>query len=247
MIKRNYFKIVRVFPDPSDYFYFKNEGYEDINIWLEDYDTEVHSTIEVKVDNGSWTDAYQAGAQTVHPNSKFYVRGADGFWKDSNDENGISFGFDGSSPLSVGGDIRTLLDYTDVDSITTIPVHCFSDFIVSNELLIDASNLIFTGITSVGDYGMLNMFYGCSSLISGPDLSSITSLGDYGLQQMYTRCSSLNEAYAPNVSTWNNSKTSNWLMDVAPTGVLYKPANLTIPTGDSGVPSGWTTKTYPQN
>ena len=39
MIKRNYYKIVRVFPDPSSYFYIKNEtmNQKDINFnssWL---------------------------------------------------------------------------------------------------------------------------------------------------------------------------------------------------------------------
>ena len=33
---------------------------------------------------------------------------------------------------------------------------------------------------------------------------------------------------------------------VAPTGVVYKPSTLTIPTNfDSGIPSGWTTQDYP--
>ena len=32
MIKRNYYKVVRVFPDPSSYFYIKNESMSKGNI-----------------------------------------------------------------------------------------------------------------------------------------------------------------------------------------------------------------------
>jgi hypothetical protein len=33
---------------------------------------------------------------------------------------------------------------------------------------------------------------------------------------------------------------SSWLYNVSPSGDFYCPAELTIPTGASGIPSGWT-------
>ena len=243
MITRNYFKVVRVFPDPSDYFYIKNEG---VN--------------------------YVANFIEIQPNSKLYLRGTAGYWK-NNDDSGIYFYKSEEFPMSIGGDLRTLLNYTDVDSVTTIPANCFkATFQEKNLTSIEnltlgssvrtigeyaffqmfynnpdiTTALDLSNVTTVGNSAMTYMYYSCTSLQKGSNLSGVTTLGDNAMNYMYNNCSSLNEVYAPNVSTWNESNTANWLYDVASTGVLYKPANLVIPTTDSGVPSGWTTQTYPQ-
>ena len=36
------------------------------------------------------------------------------------------------------------------------------------------------------------------------------------------------------------NSTAVWLSNVSPTGDFYCPAELTIPTGANGIPSGWT-------
>ena len=273
MIKRNYFKVVRVFPDPSDYFYIKNEGYDTGVLYFEEF--QERTDIDFKIDNGSWTNLVNFGSSfiEIQPNSKLYLRGTTGYWK-NNDDSGIYFYQNDEWPMSVGGDLRTLLDYTDVDSITTIPENCFkSTFqglkIISIENLTLGSSVTTVGnnafhqmfygvsdittgldlsnVTTVGNGAMTYMYYQCTSLQKGSNLSGVTTVGDYAFNGMYQDCSSLNEAYAPNVSTWNTSNTTNWLVNVASTGVVYKPANLVINTNtDSGVPSGWTTQTYPQ-
>ena len=35
MIKRNYYKVVRIFPDPSSYFYIKNEMMSEGQLYLD--------------------------------------------------------------------------------------------------------------------------------------------------------------------------------------------------------------------
>ena len=50
--------------------------------------------------------------------------------------------------------------------------------------------------------------------------------------------------HCPNVSSWNTSITNNWLLNagksVSGTKTAYKYSNISIPTSDSGIPSGWT-------
>lgn len=248
MITRNYFKIVRVFPDPSDYFYIKNEGYESGNLYVDCPDE--RTDIEFKIDNGSWTNLHQtygAGAYIeLQPNSKVYFRGTAGYVKDV-EGNGLWFdsGINTNITISMGGDLRTLLNYTDVDSITTIPEKCFQNAFDGTNLISIDNLTLGSSVTTIGNNAFAMMFQG-SQIQNGLDLSNVTSVGDYGLAQLYYNCNNLTSAYAPNLSTWNTSKTNSWLDGVASTGVLYKPANLTIPTNnEGGVPSGWTTQTYP--
>lgn len=249
MITRNYFKVVRVFPDPSDYFYIKNEGYESGNLYVDCPDE--RTDIEFKIDNGSWTNLHQtygAGAYIeLQPNSKVYFRGTAGYVKDV-EGNGLWFdsGINTNITISMGGDLRTLLNYTDVDSITTIPEKCFQNAFDGTNLISIDNLTLGSSVTTLGDNCMHQMFYK-SQIQKGLDLSNVTTVGTDAMDFMYYNCTSLNEAYAPNLSTWNTSKTNGWLDGVASTGVLYKPANLTIPTNnEGGVPSGWTTQTYPQ-
>ena len=249
MITRNYFKIVRVFPDPSDYFYIKNEGYESGNLYVDCPDE--RTDIEFKIDNGSWTNLHQtygAGAYIeLQPNSKVYFRGTAGYVKDV-EGNGLWFdsGINTNITISMGGDLRTLLNYTDVDSITTIPEKCFQNAFDGTNLISIDNLTLGSSVTTIGNNAFAMMFQG-SQIQNGLDLSNVTSVGYYGLGQLYYNCNNLTSAYAPNLSTWNTSKADAWLNNVSSTGVLYKPANLTIPTNnEGGVPSGWTTQTYPQ-
>lgn len=241
MITRNYFKVVRVFPDPSDYFYIKNESYDGGDLIYNLQNTTLN--LQYSFDKVNWTTLQNEYSQINVPgDTSVYFRNNSG-----------TFGIEESplflpmTDISIGGDIRTLLDYTDVDSVTTLPANGFRYvFSMQNGAkLVDISNLSLGGITTIGDNAFYQAFSG-SNIQKGLDLSGVTTLGENALNSMYSSCSSLNEAYAPNVSTWDTGKTNGWLNGVASTGVLYKPANLTIPTNyDSGVPSGWTTQTYP--
>jgi len=127
-------------------------------------------------------------------------------------------------------------------------------------------------VTSVGDRGMRCMFNGCSSLLivsdmpllktAGPsalsetyagcislrkglNLSSVEALTDsYSFNGLYAGCSYLNEAWTPNVQTWDTDCFPDWLSNVSPTGTLHAPTGLVIPSGSSGIPSGWTRENY---
>ena len=243
MIKRNYYKIVRVFPDPSSYFYIKNETMNEsqmdfISSWLPTVN------LEYSFDKVNWRRVNNSYIW-VPADSYVYFRNTSGTFCTSEYNTVIHTRFN----CSFGGDIRTLFNYTDVDSVTSIPAYgLYKAFGTYDGNIKDISNLSFRGITSIGDYGLYGTFsQSWFEITKGVDLRDVTTIGNYALQELYAYNSNLKEAYAPNVSTWDTNKTQFWLSSVASTGILYKPSTLTIPTdyNNSGVPSGWTTQDYP--
>ena len=243
MITRNYYKMVRVFPDPESYFYIKNESMSNGQMDFYSYDFP-ELNLEYSFDKVNWKNADGLMYDYIPADGYCYLRNTSGM-----------FGKEGHTifyprmNISVGGDIRTLFNYRDVESVTAIPDYGFCrPFAMQGDAkLIDISNLSFRGITSIGNYGLYEAFSNDKFTITkGVDLRNVTTLGDNALEYLYSNCSNLTEVYAPNVSTWDISKTNLWLSGVASSGVVYKPANLTIPTNDdNGIPYGWTTQDYP--
>ena len=84
------------------------------------------------------------------------------------------------------------------------------------------------------------MFNGCSSLTVAPELPATTLVsGCYSY--MFYNCSNLNyiKMLATNISA--NGCLSTWVKNVSSTGTFVKHPNMTsLPSGNSGIPSGWT-------
>ena len=242
MIKRNYYKVVRVFPDPSSYFYIKNETMNDSYIsfnesWLSTVN------LEFSIDKINWGRG-EYGRIDIPADSYLYFRNTSGTFCTSEYTQTLFPRVN----ISLGGDIRTLFNYTDVESVTKIPDYGFSRTFAmqGDSKIIDITNLSFRGIIEIGNYGLDSAFSYIFIGTKGVDLRDVTTLGEGALNQMYGSSINLTEVYAPNVSTWDTSKTDGWLSGVASTGVVYKPSTLDIPTNTtSGIPSGWTTQDYP--
>ena len=84
------------------------------------------------------------------------------------------------------------------------------------------------------------MFQGCISLTAAPELPA-TTLALYCYQFMFSGCKNLNyiKCLATNVSGY--SYTNYWVDGVASTGTFVKNPNMASwPTGDNGIPTGWT-------
>lgn len=85
----------------------------------------------------------------------------------------------------------------------------------------------------------IGMFKGCTSLNTAPELPAETlTPGCYSM--MFEGCSSLNYVKSLSKTSPAASNTSYWLYGVSPTGTFVKASGVTWPTGDSGIPSGWT-------
>jgi hypothetical protein len=83
------------------------------------------------------------------------------------------------------------------------------------------------------------MFYSCTSLTTAPELPA-TTLTNYCYYGMFFNCSNLKyiKMLATNISASNC--LNNWVSNVSGTGTFVKnPAMTSLPSGASGIPSGW--------
>lgn len=146
---------------------------------------------------------------------------------------------------------------------TTLEGQCYSSMFSGCTSLTTAPELLATNL-NFGCYS--NMFYGCTSLTAAPALPA-TTLGSNCYFSMFQNCSNLTTApelpatrlssqcyynmfsgctklnyikmLATDISA--SSCLSNWVGGVSSTGTFVKNLDMTsLPTGDSGIPSGWT-------
>lgn len=91
----------------------------------------------------------------------------------------------------------------------------------------------------LADYCYADMFHGCTALTAAPELPArILSQNCYWT--MFKGCTNLREikCLATDVSATDCLK--EWVKDVPAGGTFTKKAGVTYPTGNSGIPSGWT-------
>ena len=129
--------------------------------------------------------------------------------------------------------------------------------------VVDASNLILPATTLLHSC-YHQMFYGCTSLTSAPELPA-TTLFPYCYASMFRGCTSLTAAPELPAETLRNNcyqqmfygcsnlqyikcmatsiSASNclnwWVNGVSSTGTFVKDANTTWPSGNDGIPNNW--------
>ena len=122
---------------------------------------------------------------------------------------------------------------------TTLADNCYASMFTSCTNLTTAPVLPATTLAA-GCY--FAMFAGCTNLTTAPVLPA-TTLANYCYNYMFMGCTNLNSVtcLATNISA--SEATSGWLVGVAADGTFTKAAGMTDwTTGESGIPSGWTTK-----
>lgn len=83
------------------------------------------------------------------------------------------------------------------------------------------------------------MYQNCTALAVGADCPATIAAAEC-YYQMYLYCSSLSEVSTHLEDASAANCLYQWLRDVAATGDLYKKSVLSLPSGISGVPAGWT-------
>ena len=120
---------------------------------------------------------------------------------------------------------------------TTLATYCYSNMFNGCRSLTTAPAL---PATTLFNSCYSDMFNGCTSLTSAPALPA-TTLAKSCYRNMFNGCTSLNTIKCLATSGINvNATTYNWLYNVSSTGTFTKAAGVTWPSGDSGIPSGWT-------
>ena len=129
----------------------------------------------------------------------------------------------------------SLLDRSRV--IDSVPKYAFYKFCKSNKI-VDASNLKLPATTLAG-YCYQQMFSGCKSLTTAPDLPAQTlAIRCYNF--MFDNCSSLNyiKMLATDISA--SDCLGSWVFGVSTTGTFVKSSSATWNiVGNSGVPKDW--------
>ena len=191
-------------PEPvveTDYFYIESLGDRNTISVVNKGDGSTSGatpTLEYSKDKNTWntiTFDWTSGEHTtelpikLNTGEKMYFRNDTRKFSDSYPKH-ISFSSSVSS--NVGGDIRTLSNYLDVDSETKPQSYMFSYLFYNNKKIVDASNLRLP-YTTLAESCYRSMFYGCTSLTTTPKLPA-TTLASNCYYSMFYGCTSLTTA-----------------------------------------------------
>ena len=127
---------------------------------------------------------------------------------------------------------------------TTLAFDCYNGMFNYCTSLVNAPALPATTLKQRCYYWM---FARCSSLTKAPELTA-TKLASECYTGMFLSCGRLNEVRcqmpstisARDVSKYTGGVGDAWLYSVSSTGTFYTNADANWPTGESGIPAGWT-------
>ena len=242
-------------------FYMPNGG----TITLTKTGSPTEVTLEYSTDNcatwTTWVEDNGVRTLTLAAGGKMYVKNTSGtntgFSTGYNDDY-YTFAFSDNTYAS--GDLKSLLCK---DSGTTyLPSYCFANLFRYANKLISAP---YIRVGNVNNRSLYYCFGSCSSLKYVPKIEINTFSDTYSCQNMFGSCTSLEAIHLTTkilnaasyyytfsdcsslkkvVTEMTDISASNciyrWLRNVSATGDIYCDQNLTIPTGESGIPSGWT-------
>lgn len=233
--------------------------------------TPTEVTLQYSLDNGNtwteWVETENVRSLTLAAGQTMHLRNASetstGFSTGSSTTDKYKFSF--SANTYAGGNINSLLCKNPENAVIT--ENCFNRLFLSTKL-VTAPALPSTNIANGCYYYMFRecrqlvtapevlpatttqpscyyyMFEGCTSLVKAPKILA-ESISTNACNSMFRNDSSLNYIYTEMTQISHSSSIANWVDGVAATGDFYCPAELTIPTGADGIPSGWTRNDLP--
>lgn len=228
--------------------------------------TPTEVTLEYSLDNGitwtTWVETNNARTVTLTAGQTVHIRNTSATQTGFSTGSSNTYVFSASGELWANGDIRSLLCKTP-ENVSVLGDNCFLSLfyscanLKSTPLLkgdvIGGSSLMrtfrfCTGLVLVRSFDYTSqtgfaacrgMFQGCTSLTSFPEIM-IGKVGEAGFRETFYGCSNLKEirAYIKDITA--SSALSNWFYNAAATGDFYCDQSLVIPSGASGIPTGWT-------
>jgi hypothetical protein len=225
--------------------------------------------IYYSVDDGdSWVYTANVDNQEVSATTPLIHKGEHVLWKGVNkrpsrarSSGGYSH-FTSDGKFAIGGTLASLIWGDDYETkFSTKDWNSFT-WLFYQSKLVNAKNLRFTITTlSPGTYQALfqdcamlkvppteisigvdvyqQMFYGCTSLISSPDIL-ISKLVSNNLKEMFSGCTSLKYIKILSTDISASNCLQNWVQNVPSGGTFVKAAGVTYSSGASGIPNGWT-------
>ena len=193
-------------------------------------------TLEYSVNGGEWTTLGTTTVTFGGDNGDIRLRG-----KNNQGTNGSKIRFGNVTPVACYGDIRTLIDY---EAYKTV----YTGNATFKNLFRECSQLTSAPVlpaTTLAQACYSAMFYKCSSLAEAPALPA-TTLTYYCYSYMFSGCSRLKKVIMLATDIISADECLQyWLINVSSTGTFIKSPKMTsLPTGSSGIPSGWTIVDY---
>ena len=125
---------------------------------------------------------------------------------------------------------------------TTLAEQCYQSMFQGCESLTTAPELPATTLAQNCYYGM---FAYCESLTTAPSTLPATTLAEYCYGGMFSGCTSLNHITMLATDISANYCLGSWVEGVSSTGTFVKHPDMeSLPTGESGIPEGWTVIDY---
>lgn len=193
----------------DNYLYFENPNQYSFNVYINTTQTgnpesgNYATSVQWSKDKSNWTTmTFTPGTSQsiqVGPNEKVYFRNNNGKWNymGSNGSYCTSFGVDNYYPsiCNVGGDIRTICKYSDINNISYSRgcyYNMFSSYASGRTSYINAGNLFFQP-SYMPEYGCQGMFSG-SSIEVAPTILDSLYLSPHCYEYMFEYCDYLTTA-----------------------------------------------------
>ena len=108
-------------------------------------------------------------------------------------------------------------------------------------------SVFYTAGKQPGPYVFANMFKNCVNLTESPILGT-TRLGPFAYANMFEGCVKLNKITMLATDISSTNCLNSWVSGVPSKGIFIKHPDMTsLPTGTSGIPSGWIVQDYQSN
>lgn len=203
-------------------------------------------TIEYKLNNGEWTSIspLNSSASTTSTNALNVVAGDKIQFRGSAGRFNTYYGnsrcnkFTSSSDCRfvLYGNIMSLLSHN-FSGLTTVQNYEFANLCNGCPGIVSAENLFFPA-TSVPQQAYQQMFQNSPNFEKAPSFPVFTATGSYAFSNTF-----LNTKVNYVKCLCTNPTTTyfiNWLGGTPATGTFVKKTGVSWPSGNSGIPSGWT-------
>lgn len=155
--------------------------------------------------------------------------------------------FESNKKCRISGDIMSLLCNDDWTFKTVAAADAFNSLFKNATFIdIDKDDPLILSATTLNNKCYKNMFYGCTSLTTAPELPATTLVGDANngcYNQMFYGCSNLEYVKCLATSNMGDGKsTVSWMYNVKSAGTFVSATGDATgwPRNANGIPSGWT-------
>ena len=185
-------------PPENEYFYIENtyNGDNTITLTTTKYKTpssNYSTTVEYSKDKENWTKLTFSTSTpktiSMSNGERVYFRNDNGKFNYTDGYNWYYTTFTATNSHIVGGNIVSLLKYTNMETFTLTKQGCLEHLFEGNESLTDSRNLIFPNTVSSWCYS--SMFSNCRNMKTSPLTFPATTLKDNCYRSMFRNCNKL--------------------------------------------------------